>query len=130
MPKMPSQRNTEILEMHRNGYTYQQIADKYGITRQRAYSVVYNRMMKMKGENFAESVNKVIYPAIRKWMFENRITISGLHRIINPEVISDVDIRKFLTEKNRRISIKTLHKILETTGLTFEEAFPTKADPN
>lgn len=130
MPKIPSQRNTEILEMHRNGYTYQQIADKYGITRQRAYSVVYNRMMQMKDENFAESVNKVIYPAIRKWMFENRITISGLHRIINPEVISDVDIRKFLTEKNRKISIKTLRKILETTGLTFEEAFPTEADPN
>lgn len=127
MPRTPSKRNIEIMEMREKGYSYQEIAEKYGITRQRAYAIIYNRTERMKEENFSQCLKSVVYPGIRNWMLKNRVTISEFHNLLNENVKSSVDTRRFLTEKSRKESIDIIRKILQVTSMTFEEAFCVEA---
>lgn len=126
MGRSKEERNQEIFRLYEAGKTYQEIADKFDITKQRVYYIVYRFLNPEDTEERMEQVEKVIYPNIRRWLIDNRKSIKGLSELVNPNVDSPVALSRLLTDKTVRGNIGTIQRILEVTGMTFEEAFSTK----
>lgn len=112
---MTSEQKIEMVTMRARGATYQAIADKFGISRQRAQVIVESCI---RVGNRACPPSRVIYPALRTFIlehcggsvsaFSDLCGVSKLNRILsgigNP-------------------SAKTIQKMLDATGMKYEEAF-------
>ena len=104
----------EAYRMRLCGATYQEIADKFGITKQRINQILPCRTNRLK-----KAVNSCIYRGIANWMQENECsyTCLAIKNGLTKPTIFDV-----LTGKNSPRK-KTIDSILKVTGLTYEEAF-------
>ena len=60
MPMTPDEIKT-MCELRNNGYTYQAIADQYGITRQRVHAIISKRSRKITTD-----IDKIVYDGIYK----------------------------------------------------------------
>lgn len=103
------------------GLTYQQIADKYGVTRQN----VGIACAKYNPNKFRfQSEDKVIYPNLRNWMNTNKVGVSELLRRMrmSPGTGNHSMMRAVLRGKSnpRKALVDTL---LSVTGMTYEELF-------
>lgn len=111
---------TDMYIADRNsGMTYQEIADKYGVSRQ-CISQACARECKAK---FRYN-NSCVYPALKEWINENQVTTAELLRQLDMvRHQNNYDrIHKLLTGKQE---LKKFHidKLLEMTGMTYEELF-------
>lgn len=111
----------DLVQMRIDGYTFQEIADKYGVSRQYIHqelsAIVGNAKPRQKGID-----EKIIYPNLAKWIFENRIPKYKLSEIVGMKSKSTEGIRQKLYGK-RNFSITEIKKLLEVTGETFEYLF-------
>lgn len=123
MPYNTTKRNSEIIEMYQAGHTYEEIAQKYDITRQRAHSIVYNYLYTVEGPKWKSQARKIIYPNIKKWVLDNNFPIYRLSELIKPGENYSTTLTKFLTNGKARMDMKTVKILLEKIGMTFEEAF-------
>ena len=115
----------EIVQMRIDGYTYlQQIADKYGVTRQciqQKLSVIAgNAKPRPKGID-----ERVVYPNLAKWMLENRIPKYKLSEMVGMTTKCTAGITMKLYGE-RDFSMSEIKKLLEITGQTFEYLFSTE----
>lgn len=106
-------RTLDIVEMRLRGLTYQEIADKYGISRQRVYSIFNNGVI---GRNKSDDW---VYKGLRGWMLENHITSEELGKIIN---ITAPNVRSKLYGK-ADFRLKEIVAIIKKSGLSFEQLF-------
>lgn len=114
----------EMVQMRIDGYTLQQIADKYGVSKQcvqQQLSIIAgNASPRPKGID-----EKIIYPNLAKWMADNRIPKYKLSEMIGLKSKCTANIRfKLLGERD--FSITEIKKLLEITGQTFEYLFVEK----
>lgn len=65
------------------------------------------------------SVIKIKYAGLRKWMIANEVTVSELER----RCCSERTFYHCLISSRNEPSKKTIDAILKTTGLTYEECF-------
>lgn len=104
-----------------NGLTYQQIADKYGVSKQN----VQQACGKYQPKRFRYFNEKhCIYVNFRKWLNDNNITCSELIRRIGWEPVYEnhKKIRKILC--GMAFPRKPLiDKLIEITGLPYEQLF-------
>lgn len=118
------ERNQEIYRAVMNGEkTQTQIAKEYDISRERVSQII--KAIRDKDTKPLAVTRKVVYPAIRDWMNENRITQTQFNNMTGyGEYYSakETPLRRCLLGGDR-VSIELIKKILEVTGLTFEEAF-------
>ena len=63
----------KMFEMRVNGCTLADIADKYGITRQRVHQILQSNIS--NGAKMARGREGIIYPNIKKWLKDNDISI-------------------------------------------------------
>lgn len=100
--------------MRLDGYSFREIAEKLGVSIQavqKAIPPVENRVIKR--------TVTCIYPNIYAWMRKNDINIDKLSNLCS---VSYMTIKRMLIgESETRKS--TIDKILEVTGMTYEEAF-------
>lgn len=118
-----SDRNKEIVDMYNSGARNKDIAEKYGLSCQRVYSIIYQSEYQKNNGKWLEQIERIIYPNIKRYMIENRMPIYVLNEYINPDTKSAVVLSRFLTVENVKVDIRTINRILEVTGMTFEEAF-------
>lgn len=114
----------DMLQMRLDGSTIQQIADKYGVTKQcvqQQLSIIAgNAKPRPRGID-----ERVIYPNLAKWIVDNRIAKYKLSEMIDMKSKCTDSIRKKLYGE-RDFTITEIKKLIEITGYTFEYIFAEK----
>lgn len=120
------ERLMDIIQMRIDGYTIQQIADKYGVTKQciqQKLSVIAgSQRSRPKGVD-----ERIIYPNLARWIAQERITRYGLSHMLglskNNKVATTINKRLY---GETDFSMSEIKKLLEITGYTFEYLFEEK----
>ena len=109
--------------MRDEGYSYAKIADACGVSKQRVFQLIggiHHKTPKLLTET------ECVYPNLRKYMNENKISRMSLARQIYGEVTSRhyERLNKFLNGTTYvYINKHMLDRILSITGLTYEQLF-------
>lgn len=120
-------RKKEMESLKAQGWTYTDIGNKFGISRQRVWGVI--------GGHYSGSFRRIkedvcIYPNLRKYMNENKISVRELTRLLYGYWHSDLNERTFSLLRGKDCRKSVIDRVLATTGLTYEEAFARKEDEN
>lgn len=103
------------------GYTVKEIAEKLGVSKARIYQITYSKLLKSFKEITPETN---IYPNWRKWMNQNSCSVRMFVEVMGMDASSTnynsvygwMRGRCYPTKKN-------IDRILEATGLTYEQLF-------
>lgn len=113
---MTNEQKVEAYRMRLEGATLQECADRFGVTRECIRKITPPVETHKRGRPAYKSC---IYPNLRALLSENRYGYSDFAKLC---VASEQAIFNALTGKvNPRKS--TIDKILDATGMTYEEAF-------
>lgn len=123
-PNEKKDRNEAVRQMKRDGYTIREIAQAFGISYQRVSHLCAGMTYDSKSHFKNSAVEKCIYPNIRNYLTENRITIAELTRRMygNCNPTNQNNVRKYLKGKGD-LTKPTIDRLLKATGLTYEVAF-------
>lgn len=118
------ERNQQMIEMVREGFTYKQIGRVYGVSKQRVHQIVSQGDVRYFHPITKE---RCIFNGIRNWMNANKVDVASITRKIygNTSPTCHQKLRSYLVGKNE-MRMSTIEKLLEITGLTFEQAFKEK----
>lgn len=111
----------EKMALREQGMTYREIAKELGISHQ----AVSQTLAKSKESQFKKlKPEKCVFVGLRNWMNENKVSIGELTRLcgILPQPNSRIRFSHYLKGENE-MRMGTIEKILEITGLTYEEGF-------
>lgn len=99
--------------MRAAGMTYEEIGKVLGMSRQRVHQIASGKRRGVGDYFHPTAVEKIPYVGLRNWMLDNRVSISELNRRCGARAL------------NSKYGVKRLAvaKLLEITGLTFEECF-------
>lgn len=100
------------------GETYDAIAKRFGVSRQAVWSGLHKKRKPWQDITLAECV----YPNLRSWMNENRVSVPELSERVNGDRDNGANVRKWIaghTNPNK----KNIDKLLAVTGLTYERLF-------
>ena len=123
------ERINEILEMRKNGATFQQIADSFGVSKQcvnAAFNAqTHGRWKRMRGHGF--DIETIAYKGLYEH-FKNNIceTVTSFSTKIygHSSNNSIPKLRKFIIgDTDSHFSITHIKKMCEITGKSFEELF-------
>ena len=109
---MTKEEKIDMFAMRVNGCTLQQVADKYGITRERVRQILFAYTAPRKEKVYA-------YPNISHWMEANGVTLSQLADNCK---LSYNTVRGYL-KGIREPNFIFVQYILKETGMPFEVAF-------
>ena len=107
----------EMFKMRLDGATYQEIADKYGISKQRVHSLIGN-----PAKTRLKTFDYIVYKGLKTWMEENKISIAGLTRIITKTATSSGRTKSKL-EGKAQFKLDEIILIIKESGLSFEQLF-------
>ena len=111
---MTREEKIDAFTMRLDGYTLQEIGDKYGLTRERI-----RQMFAAVTTESGISRKNYIYPNISDWMIENNVTQYDLSKKLGCQ---QTTISSYLTGK-RNPSFSFINLILELTKMPYEVAF-------
>lgn len=120
---MTNQQKVEAYAMRLDGCTLQEVANKFGVTRE------YIRQITPPVGNYGKkrsSYDSCVYPNIANWLYDNRYSYTRFAKYIT---ISYRTLYSALTGSTMP-SKSMIDSILAATGMTYEEAFyrPEKED--
>lgn len=112
-------RRNEILHLRFKGQTYQQIAEQYGVSRQRIAQIVGK-----PGRNRGFSEEECIYPGLRKWLNDRRMTKNELCRRLGYKSLGCSVIR-LSSRLNGQTELRKqdIDGFIRLTGLSYEVLF-------
>lgn len=120
--------NETMYEMHKNGFSYQKIADVYSISRQAVHQRItsYKRkVLGIRGQSF--DINKIVYKGIYDWFCthynENVYSLAKKLYKDNPSSRTQNFKRFLVGENNSHFSIPQMKLLCEIIGKPFEEVF-------
>lgn len=113
---MTKEQKLEACSMRFDGVSLQEIADHFGVSKGRIHQITPRISTRSVRSYYNETF---IYPNISRWMRENRISANNFSKMIG---VSQMTVSNNLRGKTPP-SKKTIDKILEVTGMTYEEAF-------
>ena len=107
--------------LREKGLTYKEIAKELGISRQ-AVAQVLSKEQKSYFRPW--TADRCPYVGLRNWLNENQIVMAELLRRLGfaPESALHYRYRDYLSGRTE-LRKHTIDKLLEITGLTYEEAF-------
>lgn len=103
----------EAFRMKLNGYTYREIADRYGVTRQRIQQIFSSR------EKGRRDSKNCIYPNLKRWMQDQNHSYHTFSDLV--EVAPSTMYRILTGQQEPKKSI--IDSILSGTGMTYETTF-------
>ena len=106
------------------GMTYKQISEKYGISKQRVQQIVGGGTDRVKACFRGITEKDCIYPNLRKWMNDNKVSKAELCRRLfgNSHPQLQDRARAWLNGRNHPSKLN-IDRLIEVTGLTYEELF-------
>ena len=112
---MTKEQKLKMYEMRLDGYTLQEIADEFGVSRQYVDQVIPSNGRSRKKSSY----DKCIYPNIKNWLMEKRITYTQFADLCGVDVMT---MHNGITGK---VTMRktTIDGILKATGMKYEEAF-------
>lgn len=103
------------------GLTYREIAKKYGVSYQnvcQACSRFNPKQFRFHGET------AVIYPNLRKWMNDNKISIAELVRRLGLSPVSNnITTVSSILKGGSHLRKHQIDNLISVTGMTYEELF-------
>lgn len=111
---MTREQKIDMFAMRVNGFTLQEIADKYGVTRERVRQI----LAKSCSESGISRKN-YIYPNIADWMRENKVTQKMLSDKLG---CSKATVSSYLIGRHSP-SFEFINVILDITKMPYEVAF-------
>lgn len=117
MSKHP--KSAGYLEERAKGLTYRKIAEKYGVS----YQAVYSACARLDGtyHNTVITEKGCIYPNLRAWLNADRARRNRFF-----EAMKGCSIREYM-KGARQPKKGAIDKMLEITGMTYEELFKEEA---
>ena len=124
MTKAFIERKNKMIELYKEGLTYQEIGEKFNVSRQRVYQMIGGHIRDYFKPITSE---ECIYPNLRKWMNDNRVNRPELCRRLYGHTHPNLSlmVNHFLKGSIRQLSKITIDKYINVTGLTYEELFDT-----
>lgn len=119
-------RSLEMIKMRLDGCTYQEIAEKFGVTRQRVQQVVADFTGKERTVK-KSSLDRCVYPNIKAWMIDNNISMIKLSEICGLAETHIGTVRAKLCGE-REFKTSEIKAILRESGKTFEHMFSEEKD--
>lgn len=112
------ERNEKIRKMRQAGMSHGEIAEVFGISRQRVQQIAGSGC-------YFRPVNEhdCIYKGIRDWMNEKRYSVTYLVRLVYGDTHAVLRSRIVAVLRGSNCTKKMIDQILAATGLTYEEAF-------
>ena len=108
----------EVFKMRLDGFTYQEIAEKFGVSRQYINQMLQNVISERRNK----TLNKIVYPNIANWLKDNECSIS--------EFVIRVGIKRstldYKLRGRNKFNSDEIKRILDVTGMKFEECFKMK----
>lgn len=118
---MPAKERAAMMyKLNEEGKSYNEIAAIYGISKQRVYQIL------RKGDKryFRCISNRLVkYTGLRNWMNTNKISFNELVTRVFGYYHSEHYKRLCWRLRSGCLALSLIKKILEVTGLTFEECF-------
>lgn len=115
----------QIRELRAQHYTYTQIAERVGCTHQYVAAVCG----KQSPYRFSVITDNCIYPNLRKWMNDNKVSRSEFVRRMGYELAQGNQQRFSNLLRGKYIPRKTyIDKMIEVTGMPYEVLFEVKTD--
>lgn len=116
MQKLTNSDLCKIAQMRVNGFTLQEIADKFGVTRQYVSKYLIGLASDRK-----RKCKKNIFPGLRSWMERNNVSAKMLFEGTGawgsyPTMFHRLNGKYDFT-------LKEIKAVLSYTGMTFDEAF-------
>ena len=113
---MTSKQIAEARKMRKKGYTLQEIGDEFGVTREWIRKCTEDIVV---GRCQSKSFKGLKYPALAKRLKEVCYSYAALSEMIG---VTPPTIHRWLYQKTD-IPKSMIDKLLDITGLTYEEAF-------
>lgn len=122
---MTREQKHQMLDMRLDGYTYERIGERFGVSRQRIQQILSGEGSgKRNATSKQNRLERYVFPNIAVWMNEHDYTLTMMAEEIG---ILPTTLSKQLLG-NSEPPLKTVRKIIEITGLSFEVAFERKAE--
>lgn len=118
----------QMLLWREQGLTYQEIADRCGISKQRVHQII-GRVRKNNVD-----IESIVYKGVYDYMKENsQITYSTLYSKISGGNCSKNAIKNFRvflhnSADEGKLNIKQIKRLIKLTGKSFEELFERRND--
>lgn len=116
MTQAEKDRALEMFKMRLDGATYQTIADKYGITKQRVEQILGRTRVKQA------KLDYVVYSGLREWMSMYNMRMANLEEMLQQNGCCSGRCKDKLTGKTQ-FKLNEIKVIISASGLTFEELF-------
>ena len=122
---MTREQKHQMLDMRLDGYSFEYIGERFGVSRQRAQQILSGKGSgKRNATSKQNRLERYAFPNIAIWMNEHDYTLTMMAEEIG---IFPTTLSKQLLG-NVEPPLKTVRKIIEITGLPFEEAFERKVE--
>ena len=112
---MTRKEKIEAYKMKLDGYTFSQIGEHFGVSKQCVQRCLADCVSPRSDIN-------VVFVGLKKWMVENEETPTGFASKINPDKANKSGFTDKLKGK-RELRMSEIKKIIEATGKSFEELF-------
>lgn len=108
------EQKVEMFKMRMNGVSFEEIGNKYGISKQRVQQLLQTTIHKPR-----ELSRKCVYPNLKKWCLEHDASFRQL------ALLAGITPTTIYAKLSGEVSFtqKQIDKILGVTGMTYEEAF-------
>ena len=110
-----------VFKLREKKYTQQYIGDLCGISKQRVNTIL--KQKDMKNTEAKRKYRMFYWPALRKFLDENDMSVREFCILLGEQNQSTSNLARFLYGYTDTITIQKLNRILEVTGMTYEEIF-------
>lgn len=118
----------EMLKMRMDGATFQEIADRYGISRQAVHQSLKHYTDRLEGKRYALNVDKIIYKGIAEFFLDNpEESVTSFSRKVLGQGTANLK-RGLIGENEMHFTINQIKKICNIIGKPFEEVFELRGD--
>ena len=108
----------KAFKMRLDGFSYQEIAEKFGVSKQYINQMLQNVISERRNK----AVNKIVYPNIANWLKDNECSIS--------EFVIRVGIKRSTLDHKlhgrNKFNSDEIKRILDVTGMKFDECLKMK----
>jgi len=124
---MTREQKHQMFDMRLDGYTYERIGERFGISRQRVSQILSGKSTRGNcGARKQKRLDAYVFPNIAVWINENNYTASQFSEE------ASIDKKSFsgYMRGQHEPTLSAIKAIINLTGLPFEVAFERKVEDN